>query len=298
VAGDRYNYGVNLTPVNVFIDEAAEVVNDPFIQLMNKGRGAGLRLTVATQTFADFAARTGSEAKARQVLGNINNLVASRVLDAEIQQYVTDSLPKTRLKSLLHTQGSTTHSENPLLYTGNVGERLGEEEGDLFPPALLGQLPKPAIPRRPRRWAHRQGAPADSRNAEAERLMPKKDDMPPEGALLLAAVLAEVRSADVGMLRDLELDWPGSRALLARLGVALVAQDPQNAQACLGKCLCAGLDAYRAARKVRAGDQRRFAAFVAGLTEALADPDQQALVTAALSPLQERALRLAEEERG
>jgi len=50
VAGDRYTTttGVNLTPVNVFIDEAAEVVNDPFIQLLNKGRGAGLRLTVAT----------------------------------------------------------------------------------------------------------------------------------------------------------------------------------------------------------------------------------------------------------
>jgi len=141
VAGDRYNYGVGLKPVNVFIDEAAEVVNDPFIQLLNKGRGAGLRLTVATQTFADFAARTGSEAKARQVLGNINNLIALRVLDAETQQYVTDSLPKTRLKSVLRTQGSTTHSQNPLLYTGNVGERLGEEEGDLFPPALLGQLP-------------------------------------------------------------------------------------------------------------------------------------------------------------
>jgi conjugal transfer pilus assembly protein TraD len=141
VAGDRYNYGVGLKPVNVFIDEAAEVVNDPFIQLLNKGRGAGLRLTIATQTFADFAARTGSEAKARQVLGNINNLIALRVLDAETQQYVTDSLPKARLRSVLRSQGSTTHSQNPLRYTGNVGERLGEEEGELFPAALLGQLP-------------------------------------------------------------------------------------------------------------------------------------------------------------
>jgi conjugal transfer pilus assembly protein TraD len=130
-----------LKPVNVFIDEAAEVVNDPFIQLLNKGRGAGLRLTVATQTFADFAVRTGSEAKARQVLGNINSLIALRVLDAETQQYVTDSLPKARLRSVMLTQGSTTSSHNPLLYTGNVGERLGEEEGDLFPSALLGQLP-------------------------------------------------------------------------------------------------------------------------------------------------------------
>ena len=100
------------------------------------------------------------------------------------------------------------------------------------------------------------------------------------------------------MLNDLELDWPGSRALLVRLGVALAAHRPEEAQTCLCKCLCGGLDAYRAARKARTGDQGRFAAFVAGLTEALEDPDQQALVTAALSPLQQRALRLAAEDHG
>ena len=46
------------------------------------------------------------------------------------------------------------------------------------------------------------------------------------------------------------------------------------------------------------GDQARFAAFVAGLTEALAEPDQRALVTESLSPLQQRALRLAAEDHG
>ena len=122
--------------------------------------------------------------------------------------------------------------------------------------------------------------------------MPKKNEMPPEGARLLAAVLAEVRPADVGMLRDLELDWPGSRALLARLGVALAAQEPEGAHVVLGKCLSGGLGAYRAARLARIGDQARFAAFVTGLTESLAEPHRQALVTDALSPLQERALRL------
>ena len=128
--------------------------------------------------------------------------------------------------------------------------------------------------------------------------MPRRKDIPPEGARLRAAVLAEVRPADVGMLRDLELDWPGSRALLARLGVALVAQDLQDAQAYLGKSLRAGLDAYRAACKARTGDQRRFAAFVAGLTETMTEPDQRALLTASLSPLQQRALRLAAEHHG
>lgn len=128
--------------------------------------------------------------------------------------------------------------------------------------------------------------------------MPRRKDIPPEGARMLATALAKVRRTYTGMLRDLELDWPGSRALLARLGVALAAQSPQEAEECLCKCLCAGLDAYRAARKARTGDQRRFAAFVTGLAEGLADSDQQALLTAALNPLQQRALRLAERESG
>ena len=141
VAGNRYNAGRPERSLNVFVDEAAEVVNDPFIQLLNKGRGARLRLTVATQTFADFAARTGSEAKARQVLGNINNMIVLRALDAETQTYVTDSLPKTTVRSLMTTQGSNSSGTDPLLFTGNVSERLSEEEADLFPPALLGHLP-------------------------------------------------------------------------------------------------------------------------------------------------------------
>ena len=128
--------------------------------------------------------------------------------------------------------------------------------------------------------------------------MPMRKDIPPDGAQMLATALAKVRRTYTGILRDLELDWPGSRALLARLGAALAAQNPQDAEECLCKCLCAGLDAYRAARKARTGDQRRFAAFVAGLTQGLADPAQQVLVTAALSPLQQRALRLAEQESG
>jgi conjugal transfer pilus assembly protein TraD len=54
---------------------------------------------------------------------------------------VTDSLPKTRVTSILPSHGSTTHSAYPLRFTGSVAERLSEEEGALFPPALLGQLP-------------------------------------------------------------------------------------------------------------------------------------------------------------
>jgi conjugal transfer pilus assembly protein TraD len=141
VAGDRYNFGVNNRPVNIFVDEAAEVINEPFIQLLNKGRGAQLRLFVATQTISDFAARLGSKDKATQVLGNINNIYTLRVLDNETQEYITDNLPKTRVKYVMRTQGQNTHGDEPIMHGGNQGERLMEEEADLLPPQLLGMLP-------------------------------------------------------------------------------------------------------------------------------------------------------------
>lgn len=141
VAGNRYNYGVNNTPVNVYVDEAAEVLNDPFIQLLNKGRGALITLSVATQTFADFAARLRSKDKALQVLGNINNVISLRVTDTETQAYIADKWAKTRVKYVMRTQGQNTDSSEPILHGGNQGERLMEEEIDIFPPQLLGELP-------------------------------------------------------------------------------------------------------------------------------------------------------------
>lgn len=141
VSGNRYNYGVDNTPVNVYVDEAAEVLNDPFIQLLNKGRGAGIRLSVATQTFADFAARLGSKDKALQVLGNINNVISLRVTDTETQKFIAEKWSKTRVKYVMRTQGQNTHGDEPILHGGNQGERLMEEEADVFSPPLLGELP-------------------------------------------------------------------------------------------------------------------------------------------------------------
>lgn len=141
VSGNRYNYGVDNTPVNVYVDEAAEVLNDPFIQLLNKGRGAGIRLSIATQTFADFAARLGSKDKALQVLGNINNVISLRVTDTETQKFIAEKWAKTRVKYVMRTQGQNTHGDEPILHGGNQGERLMEEEADVFSPPLLGELP-------------------------------------------------------------------------------------------------------------------------------------------------------------
>ncbi len=141
VAGARYNFGIGDGIINVFVDEAAEVINDPMIQLLNKSRGSGFRMTVATQAFADFAARLGDENKARQVLANCNNKISLRLVDSVTQEFVVKDLPEVMIKSRKLTQGTNTAAENPLAFGASITEQLGESPAPMIQPAYLGFLP-------------------------------------------------------------------------------------------------------------------------------------------------------------
>lgn len=144
VASDIYNFpGMDKPPiVNVFIDEMAEVINNPAIQMLNKGRGAGFRVFTAMQTLADLQVRTGSEAGARQVLGNTNNWIIMKVLDSETQKYISEALPKMATKSLDIGYRSASGADAPSEFSATYTESLKETEKELLPPALLGMLPK------------------------------------------------------------------------------------------------------------------------------------------------------------
>ncbi len=141
VAGDRYNYGVGNNRVNLFVDEAAEVLNAPTIQLLNKGRGAGFSLTIATQTLADLEVRLGSEAAARQVLGNTNNMIVLRVLDGQTQKYIAENMPKTIVRTMEAQYRSGASVTDPHGFSAMYGEGVTKEEIEIFPPSLLGMLP-------------------------------------------------------------------------------------------------------------------------------------------------------------
>jgi conjugal transfer pilus assembly protein TraD len=126
--------------VNLFIDEAAEVINQPTIQLMNKGGGALFRVTLAMQTFADLPARLGDENKARQVLGNINNLIIFRVTDADTQKYICDSLATFKYKSISMRYGHGANAHLQDEYKSSYAESVLEEEAKIIPPSILGEL--------------------------------------------------------------------------------------------------------------------------------------------------------------
>lgn len=142
VAGMIYNSGKKPGRISMFVDEANEVVNLPFIQILNKGRGAGFQVVMATQTLPDIVARLGDEARARQVIGNCNNLITLRIKDGDTQKFVVETFGQTYIKTLQQSMSNAVNSaENIINYSGNTGQSLTFGEHDLFPQHLLGQLP-------------------------------------------------------------------------------------------------------------------------------------------------------------
>jgi conjugal transfer pilus assembly protein TraD len=142
VAGMIYNSGKKFGRISMFVDEAAEVVNLPFIQILNKGRGAGFQVVMATQTLPDIVARLGDEARARQVIGNCNNLITLRIKDGETQKFVVETFGQTYIKTIQQSISSGVNSaENFVHYSGNSGQSLTFGEHDLFPQHLTRAPP-------------------------------------------------------------------------------------------------------------------------------------------------------------
>ena len=110
--GDRYAFGKGHGPVWLFVDELADVATVELVGLLNKSRGAGLRVIACAQTLADLEAALGSRARALQVTANMNTLVNFRA------------------------QNSTDAS----LFSEMAGDRLLRvvSEGAMYEPALLG----------------------------------------------------------------------------------------------------------------------------------------------------------------
>ena len=93
-AGRRYNTeqsGREAVRTSIFVDETANVINKPLIELLNKGMEAGFQCTCAMQTVSDLEAKLGSPAAARMALGNLNNLIALRTKDEATQKFVAES---------------------------------------------------------------------------------------------------------------------------------------------------------------------------------------------------------------
>jgi conjugal transfer pilus assembly protein TraD len=141
VAGAIYNFR-EPKDIYVFIDEAAEVMNEQGIQLLNKGGGAGIKAFIATQTIADFDVVFGNSARTGQALGNLNNVICLRVKDPDMADWIATSFGKTAARDVrvTHSTGSGS-SKSFTEFNGSTSRSLAETEIPFVSPDLLTRLP-------------------------------------------------------------------------------------------------------------------------------------------------------------
>lgn len=144
-AGERYNtskageYG---TRVSVICDEAAETINVPAIQLMNKGRQAELDTLLLTQDIADFEYKLASESLCNMVLGNSNTLISFRVTSERTQRYVQNRLGTCEIERIGFSANASLKSDDGFLdYSATFGQKTQQQEAEVIPGALLSRLP-------------------------------------------------------------------------------------------------------------------------------------------------------------
>jgi len=137
--GMRYNLGGDRR-ISVFVDEVANVVNRPLIEILNKGAEAGIYTTCAMQTLADLVQRLGSEEAARMALGNLNNLVALRSKDRPTQDFIVETFGKTTIHST--RVGLNVGIDSHLVdFSSGYSKQVSETTEERVPADVIGKLP-------------------------------------------------------------------------------------------------------------------------------------------------------------
>jgi conjugal transfer pilus assembly protein TraD len=138
-AGMRYNLG-GYRRISLFVDEVSNVINQPLIEILNKGAEGGIFTTCAMQTLADLAKRLGSEDAARMALGNLNNLIALRSKDRPTQDFVVETFGKTAIHTMRVglSSGGDVHLGD---FSSSYSTQLTESFEEMVPADVLGKLP-------------------------------------------------------------------------------------------------------------------------------------------------------------
>lgn len=130
--------------VRLHADELNELIGPEFVQMANKGGGAGLYITGYSQTAQDIEAKVGSTAKAEQISGNLNSLVMMRVKNLDTAKRLTDQLEQVRVFTRTLASG-VSDANDPTEFTdfaSRAEDRIAAEKVPKLDPAWLMRLPK------------------------------------------------------------------------------------------------------------------------------------------------------------
>jgi hypothetical protein len=144
IAGKIYNESSsNKYQLNLHVDELSEVIQESFVKILNKARGAGYCVTAYSQTIQDIEVALGLRAKAEMAKGNFSNLAVLRVENKETARLLIDTLKKVDVVS--HTQVSmvtdTPHGENNTYFNTNNEDRVQMDSVDMLTEGDILALP-------------------------------------------------------------------------------------------------------------------------------------------------------------
>lgn len=138
----RNHQGNSVPRIACFVDEAGELANESLIQLLNKARSAGVRMTLATQTVKDLN-RNGDFSE--QILGNCNNLIALRLNSLDTANRIVSMFPQTSVTTsgaaVGVSQRMTDDPAIPPAVNMSRSHSLSETIVPLFPPSAFMRLP-------------------------------------------------------------------------------------------------------------------------------------------------------------
>ena len=129
--------------VHLLIDEWADVVCAPVIQLANKAGGAGLMLYLAGQTFSDLVTKMGNNPNlAKRLLGNMNNLIVGATSDRDTLDIIADKFGETVVKQVQVAMSSGAKTEDVgMEFSANNSEGVRDQVAELIPRRLVASLP-------------------------------------------------------------------------------------------------------------------------------------------------------------
>ena len=160
-------------------DEFSNVVQNSFINLLNKAGGAGIKVTAYTQTINDLgAAFSGNPDKAKMLMGNFGSLVMMRIANQDTAECFTQCLPETMVRTLTpHSQ--ITDQQHATGYTTSNSDSIHEQTQPLITTNDLFSLPKGHA------FVLSQGGQLNKIRLP---LLKRHNDIPPDFPTLMASV--------------------------------------------------------------------------------------------------------------
>lgn len=143
--GARYCYASKFEPINLFIDEFSEVVDENFGNFINKCGGANVRVFLATQSGADIEAMLGSSAKAQQIYDNVNIKLWLRTTDINTAEIFSNSAGTITIEKQSDGYSVTPKTEGEsegVVYKSSYSKSLSEQKTYLIDPSWILKLPK------------------------------------------------------------------------------------------------------------------------------------------------------------